>query len=146
MIKTTLRLTAFFILLCAAFLGCDNLTENEKKVYENSIRENREISYANQIYLDDIENYRKETGKMINSNSKKIAAYKLKIDTIADKCKYDYKRSVFKLELHNSYMEMKLDEYKPEGKEKWEIFKAEFASQLLELSKEVAGFSDSYKK
>ena len=37
---------------------------------------------------------------------------------------------------------MKLDEYEPEGKEKWEIFKAEFACQLVELSAEFAGFSE----
>ena len=30
-------------------------------------------------------------------------------------------------------MKMKLDEYVPEGKEKWEIFKAEFTRQMDEL-------------
>ena len=40
-------------------------------------------------------------------------------------------------------MKMKLDRYEPEGIEEWEIFKAEYTCQLLELSKEFTRFSDT---
>ena len=97
---------------------------------------------ANQIYLADIEQYKKEAAKAFDSNSEKITAYKVKIDTIEGKYQYDYRQSILKLELQNSYLKMKLDEYEPEGKEDWEIFKTEYAYQLVELSAEFAGFRE----
>jgi len=140
--KSIFGLSAFFVVLSTIFLGCENPGKNVKNAYEGTIKESAVIGHANQIYLADIENYRKETEKIIDSNSQKITAYKVKIATVGDKCKYDYRQSILKLELQNSYMKMKLGQYEPEGQEKWEIFKAEFAFQLVELSKEFAGFSE----
>jgi hypothetical protein len=140
--KSIFRLSAFFAVLVTIFLGCDNPCKNVKNLYEGTIKESAAICHANQIYLTDIENYRIETGKIIDSNSQNITAYKVKIAAVGDKRKYDYRQSILKLELHNSYMKMKLDQYEPEGKENWEIFKAEFTCQLVELSKEFAGFSE----
>ena len=140
--KSTLRLSTFFVLISPAFLGCDNLTENVKNIHEDTIEEDKDLNRANQIYMADIENYRKETGKTIDSNDQMIIDYKAKIDAKKEKCKYDYRQSVFKLELQNSYLKMKLDEYEPEGKENWEIFKAEYTSQLVELNKYFTGFAN----
>ena len=143
--KSILRLTTFIVMLIATFVGCDNLKENVKNVHENTIKENKDVDHSNQVYLDDIEYYRKETAITIDSNNQIISAYKVKIETLKEKCKYEYRQSILKLELQNSYMKMKLDEYEPEGKEKWEIFKAEYASQLVALSAEFAGFSEKNK-
>ena len=140
--KSTLRLSTFFVLISPAFLGCDNLTENVKNIHEDTIEEDKDLNHANQIYMADIENYRKETGKTIDSNDQMIIDYKAKIDAKKEKCKYDYRQSIFKLELQNSYLKMKLDEYEPEGKENWEIFKAEYTSQLVELNKYFTGFAN----
>ena len=140
--KTTLRLSAFFLVLGAATLACDDLTKNVKNIQENTISENKDTDQTNQNYLDDIENYRKETGNAIDSNNQKITAFKVKIDNKAEECKYNYRQSILKLELQNSYMKMKLDEYEPEGKEQWEIFKAAYARKLVALSIEFAGFSE----
>lgn len=135
-------MSAFFVVLVTISMRCDYPRKNAKNVYEGTIKESAVICHTNQIYLADIENYRKETWKIIDSNSQRIIAYKVKIATVGDRCKYDYRQSILKLELQNSYMKMKLDQYEPEGKEKWEIFKAEFACQLVELSEEFAGFRE----
>ena len=55
--KSTFRLSAFFAMLVATFLGCDNLRENAKNVHESTIKESAVICHANQLYLADIENY-----------------------------------------------------------------------------------------
>ena len=137
-----MQLSAFFVVLVAIFLVCDNPIKNVNDVHEGTIKENRVICHANQIYLGDIENSKKEAAIAFDSNSEKIAAYKLKIDTKKGKCKYAYRQSILKLELQNSYMKMTMEAYEPEGEEKWKIFKAKFACQLLELSAEFAGFSE----
>jgi hypothetical protein len=141
--KSIFRLSAFFFVLVTIFLGCDNPRKNVKNAYEGTIKESAFICHANQIYLADIENYRKETGIVIDSNSQIISGYRANTETKNGKVKYEYRQSILKLELHNSYMKMKLDQYEPEGQEKWEIFKAEYACQLVELSKEFARFSDT---
>jgi hypothetical protein len=91
--------------------------------------------------VNDIEYYRKETAKTIESNSQNITAHKAKIDTEKEANKADYKYSIFKLELQNSYMKKKLEDYKPEGKENWELFKVEYTRQMDELDKEFTGFT-----
>jgi uncharacterized lipoprotein NlpE involved in copper resistance len=144
--KSIFRLSAFIVLLGTAFLGCDKPRENAKTVHESTMKESAVMCHANQIYLADIENYKKEAGKAFDCNSKKITAYKVHTDTKGEKRKYDYRQSILELELQNSYMKMQLDEYKPEGKEKWEIFKAEYACQLVALSAEFAGFSEGNYK
>jgi hypothetical protein len=140
--KSIFGLSAFFVVLSTIFLGCDNPGKNVKNAYEGTIKESAVISHADQIYLADIEKYTKETEKIIDSNSQIISGYRAKTETKNGKVKYDYRQSILKLELQNSYMKMKLGQYEPEGQEKWEIFKAEFAFQLVELSKEFAGFSE----
>lgn len=135
-------MSVFIVVLVAIFLGCDNPRKNVKNVHEGTIKESEVICHANQLYLADIENSKKEAAIAFDSNSEKIAAYKLKIDTKKGKCKYDYRQSILKLELQNSYMKMKLEAYEPEGKERWEIFKADFACQLVELSADFVGFSE----
>ena len=70
--KSILRLSAFFMVPGAIFLGCDNPGENEKNVHESSIKESAVICQSNLIYLADIENYKKEAEKAFDSNSQKI--------------------------------------------------------------------------
>jgi hypothetical protein len=141
MTKSTFLLPAFIVMLSTTLLGCNSRTKNDLNLQENTLMVNKDIRYADQVCLNDIQNYRKETGKKIDSNHQKIAAYKVKIDNKGEMCKYDYRQSILKLQ--NSYMEMKLDEYEPEGKEKWEFFNEEYTSRLVELSKEFTGFSNS---
>ena len=135
--KSTLMLSVFAVMLIAMILSCQNPVNNAK----NITGETKDINEANQKYLYDIEHYRVKKALTIELNSRNITVFKAKIDTKKEKCKYDYRQSIFKLELQNTYMKMKLDEYVPEGKEKWKIFKAKFTCQLDELSKEFTNFS-----
>jgi len=114
---------------------------NAPNAQKNTTEETKDINYASQGYLDDIKHYKEENAITIESNSQNITGFKAKIATKKDACKYDYRHSIFELELQNSYMKMKLDKYKPEGKEQWIIFKAKFTCQLDELSKAFTDFS-----
>jgi hypothetical protein len=53
----------------------------------------------------------------------------------------DYSETVFELELKNSYMKVKLDNYTMEGKDKWETFKGLFIRDMEKLNIEFTDFS-----
>lgn len=139
--KSVLILIAFTGMQSAIQFSCTSQVNNAKKDLENTNEENRETGQINQEYLKDIDHYRKETTKTIETNSINIAAFKVNIDTEKEACKYHYRHSIFELELYNSYMKKKLDDYKPEGEKNWEIFKAEFKRQMDELCKEFTHFN-----
>ena len=139
--KSILLLIAFACMLSAMLFSCTGQVNNAKNDLENTNEENREIDQINQEYLKDIDHYRKETTKTIETNSMNIAALKANIDTEKEACKYHYRHSIFELELYNSYMKKKLDDYKPEGEKNWGIFKAEFIRQMDELCKEFTHFN-----
>ena len=54
--------------------------------------------------------------------------------------KADYHNKIMELEQKNSDMKKKLDDYKTEGKQKWEIFKTEFSHDMDELGKAFNDF------
>jgi hypothetical protein len=136
--KSTLLLTVFIVMLSTYLIGCENLS---KSVQENTNKQN--IDITNPALLEEIENYKREMEKTIDSNDQKIIHFKAKTDFKKEKHNYDYRHAILELELQNCYMKMKLDKYATEGIEEWEIFKAEYACQLLELNKEFARFSDT---
>lgn len=138
MTKSILLLVAVNFILAATILSCNAPVKN---VQQNVNEENIDLDEINQEYLTDIEHYRNETSKKIESNSHNITEFKSKIDAEKEACKYDYRHSIFELELYNSYMKKKLCDYKPEGKKNWQIFKKEFTRQMDELDTEFAVFT-----
>lgn len=142
--KTILLLTALSVMLTAIIQSCSNPTKN---VQNNIFEGNAEVIVSGIAYLGDIEQYRKETAETIESYCQHIAALKSGIDGEND-CgnQYNYRHSIFVLELYNSYMKKKLDDYKPQGQESWEIFKKEFTHQMDDLNKEFADFEETIQK
>src|ERR1035437_6875337 len=51
--------------------------------------------------------------------------------------KAEYKKTIDKLEQKNSDKKKKLDDYKADGKEKWELFKTDFNKGMDEIGKSL---------
>jgi chromosome segregation ATPase len=82
-----------------------------------------------------METYRKETEAKIAANNESIAAFNARIDSKKAEAKTDYKNRIAELENKNTDMKKRLDEYKADGKDNWEIFKLEFSRDMEELGK-----------
>jgi hypothetical protein len=83
---------------------------------------------------DDYKKFRDEQQKKIEDNKKMIADLRSKKDKVKEenKAAYDYK--IDAMEKKNDEMRKKIVEnYKDEGKEKWESFKKEFNHDMDEL-------------
>ena len=123
--------TAFLIVSSAISTGCNNATpKSETQVIEE---EKEALDKANAEYQADVEKYRKESNERIEANNKKIAEFKARIDLQKQEAKDDYIRKITRLEQKNADIKKKMDDYKDDGKEKWQTFKAEFSRDMDEL-------------
>ena len=137
--KSILVFTSVTLLSGMVFLGCESSSEKVDTAEQAVTDANNELEQANQEYLADIENYRTETSSKIEANNQSIADFNLRIAKEKKEVKEDYKKKIAEPESKNSDMKKKMDEYKADGKEKWEAFKTEFSHDMDELG---AAFKD----
>ena len=128
-----LVLAACTLVTGAIFTSCNTPTQKVENAKENVIEAKNDLNTANKEYLAEIENYRKETTEMIAANEQIINEFNAKIEHDKKAVKADYKKKIAILEQKNADLKKKLDDYKEEGKDKWDIFKAEFNHDMNEL-------------
>jgi F0F1-type ATP synthase membrane subunit b/b' len=133
--KLLLALAASTFITGAILTGCSTPAQKVENA-QNDVKEaNKDLDKANEEYLEDIKSYRKETSDRIAANDKSIAEFNARIEHEKKDAKDDYKKRIAGLELRNSDMKKRMDDYKAEGKEKWEKFKVEFSHDLDEVGK-----------
>ena len=127
------------VFLIATLLGCTTPAQKVESAKDNVAEANIDLDKANKEFEEDIENYRRETADKIAANDKSIAEFNARIESKKKEAQADYRIKITALEQKNSDMKKKMDDYKAEGKEKWEKFKTEFSRDLDELG---AAFKD----
>ncbi|OIR05675.1 hypothetical protein GALL_121100 [mine drainage metagenome] len=116
-------------------ISCNTPAEKVENA-ENKVAEaNSNLDSANAAYLADIENYRKETAAKIAANEKSVAEFNARIESEKNETRADYKKKIAELNKKNSDMKKRMDDYKADGKDKWQIFKAEFSHDMDGLGK-----------
>lgn len=134
--KTKILSLAIIIIIAGTMLsGCQSSSEKVENAQNNYIKANDELNKANEEYLKDIEDYRKKMDKKVTENNKSITEFKARIEHEKRVAKADYIKKIVALEQKNSDIKKKMDEYKAEGKEKWESFKLDFGHEMDELGK-----------
>jgi len=131
--KLILTLAASTFIIGAILISCNTPAEKVENAQNNVDEANQELNEANEAYLADIEAYRVITADKIEANNKSIADFNARIEKDKKTAKDDYKKKIVELEQKNSDMKKKMDDYKAEGKDKWELFKAEFNSDMERL-------------
>ncbi|MBR9998781.1 MAG: hypothetical protein KFF73_07410 [Cyclobacteriaceae bacterium] len=139
--KSILILAAFTLMTGAIMTSCNTPAQKVENAQDKVTEANQDLDKANQAYLVDIENYRKENADKIAANDQIIAEFKTRIEDEKIEDKADYNNKITELNQKNSDMKKKLDDYKTEGKEKWEIFKTEFSHDMDELGKAFNGLN-----
>lgn len=133
--KSRVTLTAIILMVGAIAISCN--TPSEKVAIAKSDVEKAidTLDKANEEYVSDIERYRKETADKVDANQKSIAEFNARIENDKKEAKADYKKKIAELEEKNSDMKKKMDDYKANGKDNWEKFKAEFNHDMDEIGK-----------
>lgn len=133
--KSTLVLTALAMVTASFLTSCDTPAQKVENAQTNVKDANKALDKANEDYLAEIQSYRKEEADKIAANDQSIAEFKTRIAGDKKEAKAEYTKKIAELEQKNSDMKKKLDEYKADGKDKWEKFKTEFNHDMDEMGK-----------
>lgn len=133
--KSILTLTASALLAGAILTSCNTPAQKVENAEEKVEAANDDLNDANEAYQKEIDSYRKEADEKIAANNKSIAEFNARIALEKKDAQDDYRRQIATLEQKNSDLKKKMDDYKADGKEKWEQFKTEFSRDMDELGK-----------
>ncbi len=139
--KNFMKVSAFALLISSGLLfactSSSNKVENAKENVEEAKSDvneaNKELNEANADYVKDMEAYRLLNADRVAANEKSIADFKIRIEKEKRENRAEYNKKLAELEAKNSDMKKKLDDYKGEGKDGWDKFKAEFNRDMDEL-------------
>ncbi len=133
--KALITLSTAIYIVGAILTSCNTPTNKVEDAKEKVSEAKKDLDQATEEYQIEIENYRKETAIKISENNKTIADFKVKIEHEKKDVKAEYEKKIIQLEQKNKELKQKMDNYKAEGKEKWETFKTEFNHDMEELGK-----------
>ena len=113
------------ILLIAGifFTGCDNTQDDVKEA-------NQDMIDAQNQFEKEWQEFRSDAEVRINDNEKKIADFKESMKSTTARFKAKYENEVLTLEQNNIELRKKLNEYKYDGKNNWDVFKREFNREV----------------
>lgn len=120
--------TNFFIfliiVLSAGFIitGCDD-RDNTK---ENVRQENNEMIEAKVQYENEWRQFKQDAESRINTIQTKIDDFKLEMEKASSNFKTKYANEILTLEQKNIELKKELNDFRYEGKDKWEKFKYRF--------------------
>jgi predicted nucleic acid-binding Zn-ribbon protein len=135
--NTAITLALSTIITGALLTGCSSPEEKVKDAQDNVTTANNKLDSANQEYLADIESYKKQTADSIAANQQSIQSFNERIAKAKLEDREEYQAKINDLNNRDSDMKKKMDDYKAEGKEKWEAFKAGFSHDMDELGKSI---------
>jgi hypothetical protein len=135
--KSILVLAACNLAAIAMFTNCSNPAEKVEKSQTEVVEAEEDLVQAQQDYLMEVENYRAHTAQLITANNESIREYSSGIELEKEELRADYRNKIAALERKNRDMSRKLDDYKADGKDQWQTFKAEFNRDMDQLGREL---------
>ena len=132
-----LTLAASVFVVTVILTSCNTPEQKVQNAENNVTQASNNLDTANQEYVTEFQNYKQKTEDQITLNDKRISELKTKTKKLKGDAKDDYDKKIAELEQENNDLNKKLSDYKPEGKEKWEIFKADFNKSMDQLDQSI---------
>lgn len=118
--------------------GCGKTSEQKVEGIKEKVGEVRqELKDAQTDDLAAWQKFKSESEITITANEKRIDTLKGKIEKVDSKVKAKYRKDLAVLEKKNSSLKKQLEEYKNEGRDKWEVFKMNFKNDLDGIGKTI---------
>ncbi len=131
--KIVFAFSLFTLIGSSVLIGCKSSADKVESAQEDVKEAKENLTDANNAYLTDLENYRKEEAEKIAANNASVEKFKARIIHDKTTATADYEKRITELEKKNTDMKKKLDDYKADSKESWEQFKTEFNHDMDEL-------------
>lgn len=120
-------LAVILLMAGSLLIGCDNNRENASEKVKKA---NQDMLNAQSQFEEKWQQFKYDTELKIHANQKNIADFKTAMKTTSIKFKAKYENEILTLEQKNIELQKKLNNYKYEGKDKWEKFKKEFNNDI----------------
>ena len=126
--------------------GCSTPAEKVQDAQASVVDANTNLDQANQAYMADMAEYKKTTEEKIAANQKSIADFRERIAKDKAEARAEYTQKLDELEKKNTDMKKSLDDYKADGKDKWETFKTDFSHNMDGLGNSFKDLTDKKVK
>jgi hypothetical protein len=141
-----LKTATLAFMVCALLTGCETSAEKVAKAEINLSQANKDLDEAQKEYVADIESYRKETDEKITMNEKSMAEFEARIANEKKEARDDYNKKITTLQQKNIDIKKRMDDYKADGKENWELFKADFTKGMDEIGESLRDLTSGHSK
>ncbi len=138
--KSIVVLGVSAVVAATLLMSCNNAAKNVDDAQENVAEAENDmaeaqddLAIANAEYLADVENYKLETEARVERNNAMIAELRAKKVYAKNQTKEAYEKAIADLEQKNLDLQIKMRDYKADGKDSWESFKAEFSHDMEEV-------------
>lgn len=143
---TNLWISTIFVVSGLLVTGCKSSTEKVEDAEENVLEATEDLATENEAFLLEVEEYKKSTNAQIAANEKSIMDFNARIATQKSNAKVAYEKRIEELNNKNSDMKKKMDDFKSDNRENWEIFKTEFNRDMEELGASFRDFTIKNEK
>jgi len=121
----------------------EDAKENVVDAKEDVVEAKQEL---NQIIKDSIQQFRTESAIKIAEHEKSIAEFKVRIAKKKKENRAKYEEELQSLELKNSDLKKRLDEFKEDSQDNWYTFKSAFNRDMDELGESIKKVTTKDKK
>ncbi len=120
--------------------SCNTPMQKVENADANVTEAKQNLAEAQYDYAVEVANFKKETVGKITSNEKIMADIKESMANDKKETKEAFQKQITALEQKNADLKNRIDEYKEDGSEKWQLFKREFNHDMDELGKSLKDF------
>jgi outer membrane murein-binding lipoprotein Lpp len=122
---------ATLLIAGSLFIGCEKSAEQKADESAENVKEaSQDLKDAQAQYEKEWQQFKDDAGLKISTNEKKIDAIKTEMDKTGPKFKAKYENTVLTLEQRNIQLRKRLNDFKYDGKNKWEEFKTLFNQDI----------------
>ncbi len=140
--KGIYTITLSVITMLTILVSCSSPSQK----VENAKADLKDAKQEQQDSIADYESFKQQSEERIAQNEKIIADFKASRIANKQAIKASEQRMIDELEQRNINMRKKIVEYKENGKDKWEDFKAEFGHDMDELGEAIKGLTVNNEK
>jgi hypothetical protein len=152
--KTIYTLAAITLMTTAVLLGCNSSTKKEEDAKDDvaDARENTEdakeelMIAKKEANAEEWKKIKKETNTRITQNKIRIAQLKVKMIKSENSIDTLYAKKIEELEQKNKDIKIKVDSYKNDTSDDWELFKREYNHDMDQLNRAINEMAISNKK
>ncbi len=146
MIKAILifTVTGLMFLIQLVLISCHSPVIDKK---DDTVQfANSDSSKSSEAYQADIDNYRVRVSDIVDANQKLMDSFSQKISDDKRAAQELYRKEIDSLEVVNKTLKRNMNEYRPEGRGKWDTFKIDMTRTMTELSMTVRNLRDTSSK